>query len=166
MIKFRPIDEEEYGVFRSLDVEFGIDIEAMLGEKKIVVGHGRRREVFITNEETFDLLEGMEKGPYFVGLYLGDIKGKNFILGLEGASLMSGHTEKKVVVGPKVEQLVLYGRDVSPNSVLEVGEDIKVGDRVLIVNERDECVGIGKVRKGEVFIENLMDRGWYLRKGE
>lgn len=48
----------------------------------------------------------------------------------------------------------------------EVGEDLKVGDRVLIVNERDERVGIGKVRKGEVFIENLVDRGWYLRKGE
>ncbi len=166
MIKFRPIEGDEKEILKNFGKEFGVDISRVFRDKNILVGHGKRKEIFITNDSTKDCLDQMDVNPYFAGLYIGDIKGNKFILGLEGASIFSKHCDKKVVVDKKTEQLVLYGRDIFSKSVRGLNNEAKIGDRILIVNEKNECLGIGKLKKGKVIVENLMDRGWYLRKGE
>ncbi|MFQ5975743.1 MAG: hypothetical protein ACE5J5_05475 [Candidatus Hydrothermarchaeales archaeon] len=166
MIEFRPIEREENETLETLGDEFGVDLDKALKDKTILVGHGKRKEVFITNSETFKQLNHMQGEPYFAGLYIGDIKGKKFLLGLEAASIISKHSNKKVVVGQRTEQLVLYGRDIFSKSVQGLYKKAKVGERILIVNESNECIGIGRLKKGEVIVENVMDRGWYLRRGE
>ncbi|MEE8358468.1 MAG: PUA domain-containing protein [Candidatus Hydrothermarchaeales archaeon] len=166
MIKFRPINNEEKEVLKTLGGEFEVDIEQVFRDKTILVGEGKRKEVFITNKATNKQLNRMQGMPYFAGLYIGDIKGKKFLLGLEGANIISKYSNKKVVVDKKAEQLVLYGRDIFSKSVRHLYKEADVGDRILIVNENNECLGIGALDKGEVLVENIMDRGWYLRKGE
>jgi len=166
MLTFRPPTDREMSLLRSLDSEFGIDIGRIIRGKRVVVGEGRRKEFFITNKRTEQVLEEMKKDPYTVGLYIGEERAGSFILGLEGAELIARHCKKTITVNKKAEQLVLYGRDIFPNSVLAASEPLKRGERALVLNERGEAIGIAKVRLGSVFAENLIDRGWYLRKGE
>ncbi len=166
MITFRPINNEEKEVLKTLGEEFEVDIEQVFRDKTILVGEGKRKEVFITNKATNKQLNYMQRMPYFAGLYIGDIKGKKFLLGLEGANIISKYSNKKVVVDQKTEQLVLYGRDIFSKSARHLYKEADVGDRILIVNENNECLGIGVLNKGEVLVKNIMDRGWYLRKGE
>ncbi len=166
MIKFRPINNEEKEVLKTLGEEFEVDIEQVFKDKMILVGEGKRKEVFITNKATNKQLNRMQGMPYFAGLYIGDIKGKKFLLGLEGANIISKYCNKKVVVDKKTEQLVLYGRDIFSKSVRHLYKEADVGNRILIVNENNECLGIGVLNKGDVLVKNIIDRGWYLRKGE
>jgi len=162
-MKFRQLNEEELEILRSINREFGADIDSIFKGKKLLVALGERKEVFVTNGDTLDVLEKMKKEPYSAGLFIGEIKKKKFMLSLEGAALISKHAKNKIFVGSKTEQLVLYGRDVFSNSILKSSE-LSEGSKCLIVNESDELIAIGRVKKG--IVENLIDRGWYLRKGE
>ncbi len=163
-MKFRPLSNKEHEILKKLGWEFGIDIDRILEGNEVLVSYNGRTEVFITNPETADTLKRIKKDPYSVGLYIGEIKNGRFFLGIEGATLINRFTKKKVFVTRKAEQLVLYKRDVLSKSIIKYAEDIKVGEKCLIVNEDDEVLAIGIKRRD--FIENIIDRGWYLRKGE
>lgn len=162
-MKFRQLNEEEHEILRSLNREFGADVDSVFRDRKLVVALGERKEVFVTNEDTLDVLGKMKKEPYSVGLFIGEMKKKKFMLSLEGATLISKHAKNKIFVGAKTEQLVLYGRDVFSTSILKSSE-LSEGDKCLVVNESDEVIAVGRVKKE--IVENLIDRGWYLRKGE
>ncbi|MDI6655689.1 MAG: hypothetical protein QME59_07405 [Candidatus Hydrothermarchaeota archaeon] len=162
-MKFRQLNKEELGILRGVNREFGADADSIFKGKKLLVALGGRKEVFVTNGDALDVLEKMKNEPYSVGLFIGEIKKKKFMLSLEGAALISKHAKNKIFVGSKTEQLVLYGRDVFCNSILKSSE-LSEGSKCLIVNESDELIAIGRVKKE--IVENLIDRGWYLRKGE
>lgn len=166
MITFRPPTKKEMSLLRSLNSEFGIDMDRIIRGKRVVVGEGKRKEFFITNKATAQTLEEMKKSPYSVGLYIGEERGGSFILGLEGAEMIAKHCQKRIIVNQKAEQLVLYGRDIFPKSILDSSSGLRKGERALVYNERDEVIGIARVTLGKIFAENLVDRGWYLRKGE
>jgi 60S ribosome subunit biogenesis protein NIP7 len=69
--------------------------------------------------------------------------------------------------------LFLYGRDIFASSVIKAKE-FKENEIVFVCNEDDDVLGIGKSRfdserisfidPDRVVIENLTDRGQYLRK--
>lgn len=166
-MRFRKTSRGETKVVLRAGKEFGGDfkeIKEIFRDKVMVVSIGGRKEVFITTSTVYDVLEKMKMNPYFLGLYIGELKGKRFLLGLEGGSLLAPISTKKVIVGEAVEQLVLYGRDVFINSIHEAYPGMKKGDRCLILNRRGEFLAVGRVE--EKIIKNLLDRGWYLRKGE
>lgn len=163
MLKFKRIVRKDYQAVVDAWLEFGIDLGAVLKDKVVLAAFGGRREIFITGKGTYKILDAMKKNPYFAGLFIGETKNGRFIPSLEGATLMAPHTKKKIVVNKKAEQLVLYGRDVLLKSVLDSPGGLSSGDTYLIVNERDELLGIGRIEND--VIKNLMDRGWYLRKG-
>lgn len=166
MIEYKKITRKEKKVLDNLGREFGVNINKAFKNKSILVGHGKRKEVFITNRSTSNTLDIIEKEPYFTGLYIGDIKGNRFLLGLEGASIISSYSDKKIIVDKKTEQLVLYGRDIFSKSAHGLPKNVQVNEKILIMNEYDECIGVGIVEKGDILIKNISDRGWYLRKGE
>ena len=126
--------------------------------KIVLASYGGRREIFVTGNQTYKTLKDMKKNPYFAGLFIGEINNRRFFPSLEGATLMAPHTKKKIIVNKKAEQLVLYGRDVLLKSVLDSPGGLRDGDKYLIVNERDELLGIGRIEND--VIKNLMDRGW------
>ncbi|HID41170.1 MAG TPA: hypothetical protein EYP33_03330, partial [Pyrodictium sp.] len=75
-----------------------------------------------------------------------------------------------VVVKARGEKLFLYGRDVLPESIATYRPMPKGRCRrypVLVVNERIEPLGWGRPRRGRdsIYIENILDAGWYLRSG-
>jgi 60S ribosome subunit biogenesis protein NIP7 len=74
-------------------------------------------------------------------------------------------------VSDSAEQLVLYGRDVMGDSVLEAPAELGENEPVIITNRAGEAIGIGRTRfpgkllsqKGRVTITTLVDAGSYLR---
>jgi len=127
--------------------------------KVILIGEAERREVFITTKEAYKTLKKINKEPYTVGVIIGEFRGNKFFPNIEGAKFAK---YKKIYVNDKAEQLVLYGRDVFPNSIIK-GEKLKPKEKCIIVNKKGEILAIGKVEKDK--IKNIIDRGWYLRKG-
>lgn len=128
-------------------------------DKVILIGEAARREVFITTKEVYKTLKKIKKEPYTVGIIIGEFRRNKFFPSLEGVKFAK---YKKIYVNDKAEQLVLYGRDVFPNSIIK-GEKLKPEEKCIIANKKGEILAIGKVEKDK--IKNIIDRGWYLRKG-
>lgn len=163
----REINRQELQTLRELRRELGPDMDRALKGRKVLVAQGGRREVFLASRRACRTLAAMGREPYFAGLYIGEVRKGNFVLGLEGAALI-GREARRVYVSDEAEQLVLYGRDVFSKSVTKAVGEPRQGDRCLIVNSRSEVIGIGRFKgpREEVSIENVLDRGWYLRRGK
>ena len=75
------------------------------------------------------------------------------------------------MVGDNAEKLVLYGRDVMGDSIIEAAPDLDENELVIMTNLRDEAIGIGRTRfagksllqEGRITITTLADAGRYLR---
>lgn len=113
--------------------------------------------------------EESQETPYALGTVIGDIKDGWFRLGLEGAYLLGPLAQNRyAVVNEKAESLFLYGRDVIGPSVVEW--KAKKGNSVLVLNEKRECIGMGRLveeprNTSRTAIKNVRDRGWYVREG-
>lgn len=162
-MRFRHVSRAELQILRSLNREFSANVEKALSGKTILVS--ARGEVYVANRDASRTLQKMKKEPYCVGLLIGRIRKGRFALGLEGASLLAPHARKKVYVNDEAEQLILYGRDAFHKSILRFERSLKREDGCLITNKRGEALAIGKFKGGKIFVENVIDRGWYLREG-
>lgn len=143
-----------------------------------IAGEGNWVEIFITNNETNSLLEINEQiKPYSVGLALGEIKGEEFHLSLGGAYEIAKHSTKKIIINSDAEQLFLYQRNVLCKSIIFCNENYYEKERLLVMNDKGDCLGIGRLllpakelmKKENANVEalqNLIDLGWYLRKGK
>jgi ribosome biogenesis protein Nip4 len=112
--------------------------------------------------------------PYLAGLAIGELK-KQFVPSMAGADLFtrSGkRSEFYITVNEIAEKLVLYGRDVMSESILEASDMLGENELVIILNSRLEAIGIGRTRfagssilqKGRVTVTTVADAGYYLRE--
>ncbi len=162
-MKLSPPTEDELEAIRAGSMEYGADIFKVIGGKTLLIAREGRKEVFLVSREAEKLLTHLGE-VYCIGLSLGELKRKKFRLGLEGAFLIAKESKNKVIVNERGEQLSLYGRDIFINSVLKY-PPLKENMKCLIVNRQEEPLALGVFRGGKVFVENIKDRGWYLRKG-
>ncbi len=160
--------------------------DKLFAGKVLLAVRGNWTEIVATNPETAEIAlkmsgaadaaggksgaEEMErKTPYAVGTTIGEIKDGWFRLGLEGAYMLGPLAQSRyAIVNEKAESLFLYGRDVIGPSVIEC--KAKKGNNVLVLNEKRECLGLGKLVEEprntvRTAIKNLRDRGWYIREG-
>ncbi len=132
------------------------------------------KEVFMISRELEEVLKKIRVEDKLVcaGIKVGEV-GKKFRFTLEGAFFLAKKEKKKVYIDEKAEMLFLYGRDVFSSSIEKVSRDVKENDTVFVCNRFGDVIGIGRARfdvkeiarKGErVAVENLVDRGEYLRK--
>ena len=146
----------------------------------------RDKEVFLLSRDlgkVLDKIDGMDEGEIdetetltknlvSAGIKVGEA-GRRFRFSLEGTFFLARKEKKRVYVDGKAEMLFLYGRDVFSSSVEKVTQDVRENDIVFVCNRYGDIIGIGRARfdakeiskKGErVAVENLVDRGEYLRK--
>jgi ribosome biogenesis protein Nip4 len=136
-------------------------------KKKIVV--------CLVNEkiEKLLLMAGMIS-PYSLGLAIGELR-KEFIPSIAGADLFARYGKRNkfyIVVSEKAEKLVLYGRDIMGESILEASEALAENELVILLNTGHEAIAIGRTRfsgnsllqKGRVTVTTLADAGYYLRE--
>ena len=112
--------------------------------------------------------------PYIMGLAIGELK-KQFVPSMAGADLFArsgNRNEFYITVNENAEKLILYGRDVMGESILEASDMLGENELVIILNSRLEAIGIGRTRfagrsllqKGRITVTTLMDAGYYLRE--
>ena len=133
----------------------------------------RSKHVLITTKASKCILDIRVVHPKHVGLAIGELRNKKFTPSLPGAEVIAkfGRNFPYVLVNEIAEGLVLYGRDILGDSVLEVSKDLCENKKVIILNQNRESIGVGQTRfsgkslfkKGEVTVYTLLDLGMYLR---
>ena len=141
-----------------------------LKSRSLMVQEGSKKTVCLVA----GALEGLaEMQPFAMGLAIGELK-KEFVPSVAGADLFARSGKKNrfyVTVNDNAEKLVLYGRDVMGDSVVEASDMLDENELVIILNGRHEAIGIGRTRfagksilqKGRITITTVADAGYYLR---
>jgi 60S ribosome subunit biogenesis protein NIP7 len=174
LIYCKPNRNERTKINRALDrwgaFEFFKDKVLVLQKddtkKKIVV--------CLANEKIEELLMAGMISPYSLGLAIGELR-KEFIPSIAGADLFARYGKRNkfyIVLNEKAEKLVLYGRDIMGESILEASEALAENELVILLNTSHEAIAIGRTRfsgdsllqKGRVTVTTLADAGYYLRE--
>ena len=110
--------------------------------------------------------------PYYGGLMVGEIK-KKFLPSMQGADLIARVSKKfpYIIVNEIAEKLILYGRNVLGQSIIETTEMLNENEVVILLNVKGEPIGIGKTnfagkslhQNGKATVTTLVDAGCYLR---
>jgi 60S ribosome subunit biogenesis protein NIP7 len=172
LIYCKPARAERTQINRALDrwgaFEFFKDKVLLIekdGKKKVVVH-------LVTQELEEVMIHRMN--PYMSGLAIGELK-KQFVPSIAGADLFARYGERNkfyIVVGEKAENLVLYGRDIMGESIIEASEALYENELVIVLNKWLEAIAVGRTRlagrslfqKGRVTVSNISDAGYYLRE--
>ena len=174
-MKFRNLDKNERTkINRALDrwgaFEFFKDKSLLVTEKydtkKVLVW-------LVSNAIEKKLMIPMTHS-YSLGLAIGELRNE-FVPTIAGADLFARYGKRNkfyVVLNEKAEKLVLYGRDIMGESVVEASTALAENELVILLNSSFDALGIGRTRfsgnslleKGRVTITTITDAGYYLRE--
>ncbi|MEM3457936.1 MAG: hypothetical protein QXN36_05105 [Candidatus Bathyarchaeia archaeon] len=141
---------------------FGASVK--LDENLIVKKENR---YFLIDE---NLKKVVAKDFFYAGAYLGKIKGDKFFPSLILLKMIAKGKANKIIVDKKTEWLFICGRDVFKRGIIQVSGAKRRGVYALILNQRGECLGFGKIlsnldeKKCKVAVENVLDIGDFLRR--
>lgn len=112
--------------------------------------------------------------PLSLGLWLGDLVEGKFKLSLPALERVQEYTSNRLIVSRHGAESFTYGRSILKESVIKIEPSLLRGQRVLILNESSECLGlaalsvdaykIGRLAKDRLVAKNLVDIGWYIRR--
>lgn len=128
-------------------------------------------------KDRFKVLMG-NPGLRHFGLFLGNFKGTQFNISMEGMSELvkaGGVSKNWIKLNDDGEKSFLYGQDIKKEDLQSVCDRGITHDRLIcvVMNARGECLGIGKleaddhmlrhVSDTDVLVSNIVDKGMYLR---
>jgi len=166
---YRKLTREETTLInRALD-RWGA-FEFFKGRSLMIQENGKKLVCLVPGE----LESVVQMQPYLAGLAIGELK-KQFVPSMAGADLFARtgkRSEFYITVNENAEKLVLYGRDVMSESIVEASDRLGENELVIILNSRLEAIGIGRTRfagtsifqKGRVTVTTVADAGYYLRE--
>lgn len=174
MIYRHPTKEERTQINRALDrwgaFEFFKHKSLIIQE----VGTKKSKVVCLVTDGIEKVVRAMD--PYSAGLAIGELK-KQFLPSIAGADLFARNGERKnnryyITVGDQAEKLVLYGRDIMGESIVEASETLDENELVIVLNTAFEAIAVGRTRfagnslfqKGRVTVSTIADAGYYLRE--
>jgi len=136
-----------------------------LDESRIV--RNRNRYYLLSKK----LKQQVPKNFFYAGAYVGAVKGASFFPSFLLLTMIAETKANKLVVDKKTAWLFICGRDIFKKGIVK-GNMLKKGDYTLILNERNECLGFGKITcnlRGEtdankVVVKNILDIGDFLRR--
>ena len=134
-------------------------------------------EVYIcSNKQQSELTVKLQ--PINSGLIIGKIRNKKFLPNINFAELIVSNNPKlnypHVILENKGANLVLYGRDIMGNSIIDFFKEIKENQLLIILNQNKEVIGIGRSRynnnlitqNDKITIDNVQDIGTHYLKNE
>jgi 60S ribosome subunit biogenesis protein NIP7 len=116
--------------------------------------------------------------PMNSGLIIGKVRNKKFLPNVNFAELILRNNPKLnypyVILENKGANLVLYGRDIMGNSIIDFFREIKENQILIILNQTKEVIGIGRskynnnliTQKDKITIDNIQDIGTHYLKKE
>jgi ribosome biogenesis protein Nip4 len=108
------------------------------------------------------------------GIYFGFFKRTEFLLSLEGAEyLYSEFFEKNLIklktitVTEEAAKSFLYGNMLKPEDFMQSPKNLNRKDVIFVLNHLHQLIGIGYIykRNDRVELRNLVDYGYYIRRG-
>jgi ribosome biogenesis protein Nip4 len=132
---------------------------------RLLIHELRYREVLaFTQEETMFLAETIsnKKNVYFAGIFAGSFRKDKFKLSLDLVEHLyrRGYWTNYVILEENHSKSFLYGRNVENGFLKLVGRGV-----VLVLNSEKDVIGLGLIGENSEKLVNLVDKGWYLRKG-
>ncbi|MFW9789000.1 MAG: hypothetical protein ACFFE2_16130 [Candidatus Thorarchaeota archaeon] len=178
-MKIELVDPVDWGsIIEQVDVEFGAGvIKILLGNRvPVVMARGSTRIFYaIPTEWMSSLIENVNLlDIQFIGKELGSIEKGRFRLSLQILSELAEITDSYLIVSRQGAEAFTYGRSIIRESVKELNTSLVRGQRVLVLNEKRECLGIAALsvdaakltRLGgdRLVAKNLVDIGWFIRR--
>jgi ribosome biogenesis protein Nip4 len=168
MMYRRPTRGEKTLINRALD-RWGV-FEFFKGKSLMIKENGSKSVCLLPGE----IEAAMRMQPYIAGLAIGELK-KQFVPSMAGADLfarLGKRNELYIVVNENAEKLVLYGRDIMGESIVEASDMLDENQLVIVLNGAMEAIGIGRTRfagssllqKGRITVTTVADAGYYLRE--
>jgi 60S ribosome subunit biogenesis protein NIP7 len=134
-------------------------------------------EVYIcSNKQQSELTIKLQ--PINSGLIIGKVMNKKFLPNINFAELIISNNPKLnypyVILENKGANLVLYGRDIMGNSIIDFFKEIKENQILIILNQNKEAIGIGRSRynnnlitqNDKITIDTIQDIGTHYLKNE
>lgn len=116
------------------------------------------KKVYVCSRSFKQLDSFLEQDIVSLGLQIGIIRKKKFVLGLNFAELVlnkkrdSSLNFPHIVITEKAANLACFGRDIMGNSIISCYPEIGSNQVLLILNQDNELVGIGRSRFPTVFL--------------
>jgi ribosome biogenesis protein Nip4 len=118
-----------------------------------------------------NLKQQIPKGFFYAGEYLGAVKGTSFFPSFILLAKIAQTKANKIMVDKKTSWLFICGRDIFRQGIVKENNP-KKGDHTLVINEKNECLGFGKIMLNlrgvpdskEVAVKNILDLGDFLRR--
>ena len=116
------------------------------------------KKVYVCSGSFKQLDSFLEQDIVSLGLQIGIIRKKKFVLGLNFAELVlnkkrgSDLNFPHVIITEKAANLACFGRDIMGNSIISCYPEIGGNQILLILNQDNELVGIGRSRFPTVFL--------------
>lgn len=167
---FRKAYRQEITVLRRAFDRWGIF--GFFKEKSLLIkeeDHGVREVYFLST--ALERIVSVQQ-PVHAGLKIGELK-KSFLPSMQGADIIARMSKKfpYIVVNEVAEKIILYGRNVLGQSILETAENLKENEIVLLLNINKEPIGIGRTKfsgysllqENKSTVDTLVDAGYYLR---
>ena len=136
--------------------------------------------IFLLQNHFLKIIDKLEPKANIIsaGVYFGFIKKNNFLLSVEGAeflqNLNSFPERNLVIVNNNGEKAILYGNKIIKKMIVQLSNEVKKNDFLLIFNEKNELISIALSQVGfkeyqnlnhnEIIALNLIDKGYYLRR--
>jgi len=180
MMKIQLLDPIEWSnITQSIDAEFGEGVsKAILGDlTPIAITDRDIRTIYLIPVTWVSIvLEDVPVGFDFhlVGKQLGVMTKDRFRLSLQILPELLKLTTKVLIVSQRGAEAFTYGRSILKESIVWYDPQLKRGQRVLVVNEDNDCLGIAALSTDAMRIDslsqvslvgkNLVDIGWFIRR--
>ncbi|HZI71531.1 MAG TPA: PUA domain-containing protein [Nitrososphaeraceae archaeon] len=166
---FRKASRQELTVLRRAFDRWGIF--GFFEEKTLLIKEDNGvREVYFLSTALERIVSVQQ--PMHAGLMIGELK-KSFLPSMQGADIIARMSKKfpYIIVNEIAEKIILYGRNVLGQSILETAENLKENEIVLMLNINKELIGIGRTKfsgysllqENKSTVDTLVDAGSYLR---
>lgn len=175
MLKFKLLDgSKKEGLIKYLNYFDESIFHKITNTHKIVITEGNKTEYYLVSNQIFKTYKKLKEisNPYCVGIYFGRIKNGQFAISLRGIQIINEFTNKKIQLNEIGELKFIYGKNINDKYIQKIYSDFKIEDLIIIVNYLGETLGLGKAitpvkqnSNKNIMIKNMLDLGWYLRKG-
>jgi len=173
--------------FKALEVyltqispKISLYLEAQRSRLYIISTSDTKSSVYLITDSLKENLKHFESTLKITsaGTYIGFMENGKFFLSLEGAEFFL--TEKLIPyqvlikVNEQGEKSILYGNPIEKKMISNIDGQLKKHSLVLILNQSSELISLGSLEvdpsmldamnEREIVVNNLVDKGYYLRR--
>ena len=174
-----PLEIEQWESIKTqIDDDFGPGVtKHIMGDlMPVVLRKDDKKTIYLvpTDWRSHTEMEVKDFEPYSLGLFFGKMTHGEFRPSLSIIHRLNEVSDNKLMVSRQGAESFTYGRSILSESVVYITQGLHRGQRVIVLNEAGECLGLAKLSvdsvkvdrlaKDRLVAKNLVDIGWYIRR--